>query len=52
MTMATLKSTQNDWLCAHPTSKYRVIVTKRLRTQLTFSHWWHQSASHKCLTLH
>jgi len=26
-------------------------VRKRLRTQLTFSYWWHQLSSHKWLTL-
>ena len=27
------------------------VATKCLRTQLAFSHWWHQSASNKWLTL-
>ena len=51
-TMTTQKNSQNDRLYAHPSTKKTDVVTKRLRTQLTFSHWWHQSASHKWLALH
>jgi len=37
---------------AYISTKEKDVVTKCLCTQLTFSHWWHQSASHKWLTLH
>jgi len=46
-----VKNSQNDRLCI-PAATKKKDVTKRLHTQLTFSHWWHQSASHKWLTLH
>jgi len=46
------KNPQNGRLYAYPSTKKKDAVTKCLRTQLTFSHWWHQSARHKCLTLH
>jgi len=37
---------------AYPSTKKKHVPTKRLHTQLTFSHWWCQSASHKWLILH
>jgi len=38
-TVTTLKNMQNDRLYAHPSTKKKDVVTKRLRTQLAFSHW-------------
>jgi len=51
-TLAAPRNPQNDRLYAHPPTKKKGVMTKRLRTQLTFSHWWCQSASNKWLTLH
>jgi len=42
------KNPQSD----QPSTKKKDVVTKRLRTQLAFSHWWNQSPSNKWLTLH
>ena len=39
-------------VCTYPTTKKKDIATKHLHTQLTFSHWWRQSSTHKWLTLH
>jgi len=49
-TVNTPKNLQNDRLCTHPSNKKKDVTSKRLCTQLMFSHWWHQSASHKWLT--
>ena len=46
------ENTQNDRLYADSSTKKKDVVTKRLRTQLTFSHWRRQLASYKWLTLH
>jgi len=51
-TVVTPMKPQNDRLYAHPSTKQKDVATKRLRTQLAFGHWWHQSVSHKRLTLH
>ena len=52
LTLAALKKT-TDWLteciCS---SQDKRRCDKRLRTTLTFTHWWHQSASHKWLSVH
>ena len=49
--VAAPKNRQNDWQNAFAATKKKDIAIKRLRT-LTFNHWWHQSASHKWLTVH
>jgi len=40
-----------DCNCASSTKK-KDVATNRLRTQLMFSHWYHQSASNKWWTIH
>jgi len=39
------KHPQNGRLHAYPLTQKKGVMTERLCTQLTFSHWWHQSAS-------
>jgi len=51
-TVTRLKNSQNDRLHVNPSTKKKDVATKRLHTQLMFSHWWHQLASNKWLTLH
>jgi len=52
-TMATCtEKSQNDRLYALASIKKKDVVIKRLRTRLIFSHGWHQSTSHKWLTVH
>jgi len=52
-TVVTPKNLQNDQMYTHPSTKKKCAVTTFLYdTQLTFSHWWHQSASHKWTSLH
>jgi len=51
-TVAAPKNRQNDWQNAFAATKKKDVAIKRLRPGLTFSHRWHQSASHKSLTVH
>jgi len=46
------KNRQNDWQNAFAATEKKDIAIEGLRTGLAFSHWWHQSASHKWLTVH
>jgi len=46
-----LKKTQDDQLYAYLSARKKDVI-KRVLTQLTLSHWRHQSASNKWLTLH
>jgi len=39
------KNRQNDWQNVFAATKKKDVAIKRMRTGLTFSHWWHQSAS-------
>jgi len=47
--VAAPRNLQNDWQNVNlsTASKKKDDAIKRLRTRLTFSHLWHQSASHK-----
>jgi len=51
-TVAAPKNRQNDWQNAFAATKKKDVAIKRLHTGLTFNHWWHQSVSHKWLTVH
>jgi len=51
-TLAAPKNRQNDRQNAFAATKKKDVAIKRLSTGLTFSHWWHQLASHKCLKVH
>jgi len=51
-TVVAPKNLQNDWQNASAATKKKDNAIKRMRTGLTFSHWRHQSASHKWLTVH
>jgi len=51
-TVAAQRNLQNDWQNASVATKKKGNAIKRLRTRLTFSHWRHQSASNKWLTVH
>jgi len=50
-TVAAPKNLQNDWQNASAGTTKKDDAIKRLHTRLTFSHWRHQSASHKWLIL-
>jgi len=51
-TAITHKNLQNDQMYAYQSPKKKDVTVKCTCTQLTISHWWHQSVSHKWLTLH
>jgi len=51
LTLATPKNPQNDRLYAYLWTRKKDVIAKHLLTQLTFSHWWHQSASNKWLMI-
>jgi len=51
-TVAAPKNLQNDWQNAFAATQKKDVMIKWMRTGLTFSHWRHQSASHKWATLH
>jgi len=50
--VTTQKSSHDNRLYTYPSTKKKDVVTKRLRTQFSFSQWQHKSSSNKLLALH
>jgi len=51
-TVAAPKNLHNDWQNPSVATRKKDDAMKHLHTRLTFGHWWHQSVSHKWLTVH